>query len=79
MAWDRGVLLPIGSKYFGDVAVAEVIGHEYGHAVQRMAGLTDRSTPTLVAEQQADCFAGTYIRWVAEGSPCGSNSTPVRG
>lgn len=67
MAWDRGVLLPIGSKYFGDVTVAEVIGHEYGHAVQRMADLTDRSTPTLVSEQQADCFAGTYIRWVAEG------------
>lgn len=67
MAWDRGVLLPIGMKYFGDVAVAEVIGHEYGHAVQRMADLVDRSSPTLVAEQQADCFAGTYIRWVAEG------------
>jgi predicted metalloprotease len=67
MAWDRGVLLPIGSKYFGDVSVAEVIGHEYGHAVQRMADLVDRSDPSLVWEQQADCFAGTYIRWVAEG------------
>ncbi len=45
-----------------------VLAHEYGHAVQRSANLTGRSTPTLVAEQQADCFAGAYMRWVAEGN-----------
>ena len=67
MAWDRGVLIPTGRKYFGDASIAGLIAHEYGHAVQRMAHLTDRSTPTLVAEQQADCFGGTYLRWVAEG------------
>ena len=32
-----------------------------------MAHLVDDSTPTIVREQQADCLAGTYIRWVAEG------------
>lgn len=67
MAWDRGVLLPIGQKYFGDLSVASVIAHEYGHAVQDMADIVDRSDPTVIGEQQADCFAGTYIRWVAEG------------
>lgn len=67
MAWDRGVLIPTGTKYFGDVSVAALLGHEYGHAVQHMADLVDRSTPTVVSEQQADCFAGNYIRWVAEG------------
>lgn len=67
MAWDRGVLVPTGMKYFGDVSVAALLGHEYGHAVQHMANLVDRSTPTVVSEQQADCFAGSYIRWVAEG------------
>ncbi|MGV0714549.1 neutral zinc metallopeptidase [Mycolicibacterium sp. XJ662] len=68
IAWDRGVLVPTGQKFFGDMSVAALIAHEYGHAVQNMADLIDRSTPTIVREQQADCFAGSYIRWVAEGS-----------
>ena len=29
-------------------------------------GSNKKNTPTLVAEQQADCFAGAYMRWVAE-------------
>jgi hypothetical protein len=33
-----------------------------------MADLVDRSTPTIVREQQADRFAGNYIRWVAKGN-----------
>jgi predicted metalloprotease len=44
-----------------------VLAHEYGHAVQHQAGLKSEDTPTLVVEQQADCFAGSYMRWVAEG------------
>jgi predicted metalloprotease len=67
MAWDRGVLVPIGKKFFGDVSIGALLGHEYGHAIQNMAGLVDDDTPTIVAEQQADCFAGSYTRWVAEG------------
>ena len=67
MAWDRGVLVPIGQQFFGDVSIAALLGHEYGHAVQHMADIVDDSTPTIVSEQQADCFAGSYIRWVAEG------------
>jgi predicted metalloprotease len=76
MAWDRGVLVPIGRKFFGDVAIAALMAHEYGHAVQHMAHLVDGSTHVIVDEQQADCFAGTYVRWVAEGkSPRFSLST----
>ena len=67
MAWDRGVLVPIGKQFFGDVSIGALLGHEYGHAIQNMAGLIDDNTPTVVAEQQADCFAGSYTRWVAEG------------
>jgi predicted metalloprotease len=48
------------------MGVTTVLAHEYGHAIQREAGLTKKGTPTLVSEQQADCFAGTYMRWVAE-------------
>lgn len=67
IAWDRGVLVPIGQQFFGDTSIAALLAHEYGHAVQDMAQIVDEDTTTLVSEQQADCLAGTYIRWVAEG------------
>jgi predicted metalloprotease len=68
IGWDRGELLPSLRDANGDMGVTMVLAHEYGHAVQRKAGLTKKSTPTLVSEQQADCFAGAYMRWVAEGN-----------
>lgn len=68
IGWDRGVLLPSLRRANGDMAVTMVLAHEYGHAVQLQAGLSGRSTPTLVSEQQADCLAGVYMRWVAEGN-----------
>lgn len=68
IAWDRGQLIPAGQKYFGQMSLPALIAHEYGHAIQRMASLVNRRTPVLVFEQQADCFAGMYIRWVAEGN-----------
>lgn len=76
IGWDRGELLPSLRKAYGDMGVTMVLAHEYGHAVQRQAGLKSKNTPTLVAEQQADCFAGAYMRWVAEDkSPRFSLST----
>jgi predicted metalloprotease len=68
IGWDRGVLLPDMKDNFGDIAVTNVLAHEYGHAIQHQAKLNKKGTPTLVAEQQADCFAGSYMRWVAEGN-----------
>ncbi|RSD23565.1 aminopeptidase [Amycolatopsis eburnea] len=69
VAWDRGVLLPMLRQRFGPMSVVVVLAHEFGHAVQYRlgdkAGIT-KSTPTVVKEQQADCFAGGYFRWVAE-------------
>lgn len=67
MAWDRGVLLPLLRRHFGDMSITGTLAHEYGHAVQSMAGLITQSTPTIVSEQQADCFAGMYLRWAAAG------------
>ena len=66
MGWDRGELMPSLREANGDMAVTMVLAHEYGHAVQHQAGITDEKTPTLVSEQQADCLAGVYMRWVAE-------------
>lgn len=66
IGWDRGQLLPQMRDSFGDMAIVMVLAHEYGHAIQRKGLLTGSATPILVAEQQADCFAGVYMRWVAE-------------
>jgi predicted metalloprotease len=67
IAWDRVGLLPVAEKFFGEMAVSGLLAHEYGHALQHKTGLVDGDTPLLVSEQQADCFAGVYLRWVAEG------------
>jgi len=67
IAWDRGGLLPGGRKYFGDMSIPGVLAHEYGHHIQFSAGLVDSDTNVIVREQQADCFGGVYLRWVAEG------------
>ncbi|MGW4243787.1 metallopeptidase [Nocardia sp. NPDC004722] len=67
VGWDRGVLLPAVADEFGKMSVVMVLAHEYGHAIQEMAKIVGRRTPTIVKEQQADCFAGAFIRNVAEG------------
>ena len=67
IAWDRRELLPVAAEFFGELSVNALLAHEYGHALQYKARLIDEDTPTLVSEQQADCFAGVYLRWVAEG------------
>ncbi len=67
IGWDRTVLMPSLRKAYGDMAITMVLAHEYGHALQKQATLNPRGVPTLVAEQQADCLAGAYMRWVAEG------------
>jgi predicted metalloprotease len=74
IAWDRAALLPVLKERFGEAAVMLVLAHEMGHAVQRRSGLTvaeQRSNPdrfpTILIEAQADCYAGTFVRWVADG------------
>lgn len=67
IAWDRGVFMPVAQRYFGDMSVDGVLAHEFGHALQTMAKLVTRRDPTIVREQQADCFAGVYLFWVADG------------
>ena len=65
--WDRRKMMPVAKKYFGDMALVGIFAHEFGHALQHNAGFVGPRTPTIVEEQQADCFAGVYLRWVAEG------------
>ena len=67
IAWDRTVFMAVAQRYFGDMSVNGVLAHEFGHALQQMAKLVTRRDPTIVREQQADCFAGVYLYWVADG------------
>ncbi|WP_293244425.1 neutral zinc metallopeptidase [Mycolicibacterium sp.] len=67
MAWDRGVLIPGARRFYGDISVPAVLAHEYGHSIQNQAQLIGEDSVTLIREQQADCFSGAYMRWVAEG------------
>ncbi|MGI9123134.1 MAG: neutral zinc metallopeptidase [Mycobacterium sp.] len=67
IGWDRTVLMPSLRDAYGDMAITMVLAHEYGHAIQEQVPLNPKGVPTLVAEQQADCLAGVYLRWVAEG------------
>lgn len=71
VAWDRGQLLPTLDDSFGPMSVVAVLAHELGHAVQfrlGAAGGVTAQTSSIVKEQQADCYAGNFFRWVAEGN-----------
>ena len=64
--WDRGVLMPTMTKEIGELAVPTVLAHEMGHLVQARLGAP--RTSVLLLEQQADCYAGAYWRWVHDGN-----------
>ena len=66
IAWDAESLIPQLASDFGKFTVGIVFAHEFGHAIQFRAGVID--VPTLISEQQADCFAGAWTRWIAEGN-----------
>lgn len=75
IAWDRAALLPVLKERFGEAAVMFVLAHEMGHAVQRRTGLSlqeqranPEQYPTILIEAQADCYAGAFVRWVADGN-----------
>jgi predicted metalloprotease len=53
-------------KKFGDGSVGFWLAHEFGHHIQRLAGLNPRIAPNV--ELQADCFAGMYVRYGVSNS-----------
>ena len=64
IAWDEsGLMIP----YYvsgGDFAAAFVLAHEFGHAMQ--ARLPEQAQVGVLRELQADCFAGSWARWVSQ-------------
>jgi predicted metalloprotease len=65
IAYDDDDLFPTIHDEIGQFALAVVMAHEWGHAVQARAEFDAR---TLLLEQQADCFAGAWARWIADGN-----------
>lgn len=63
IAWDASDLFPRLTSQFGPVAPAVVLAHEMGHAIQRRANVQAAS---VVVELQADCFAGSWLRFAQE-------------
>jgi predicted metalloprotease len=66
IAWDDQVLIPQLQAQFGPLLIGVVFAHEYGHSVQTQLGRMS-NTPTVVLEQQADCFAGAWLADVMAG------------
>lgn len=69
IVWDRAALLPVLRENYGEAAVALVLGHEMGHAVQQRSGVDVGGTdvPPVRLETGADCSAGSFLRWVHDG------------
>ncbi|NMO56220.1 zinc metallopeptidase [Actinoplanes sp. TBRC 11911] len=65
IAWDAQNLVPQLESTYGPLLVGVVMAHEYGHAVQTRLGRTRE--PTVVLEQQADCYAGAWLGDVLNG------------
>jgi predicted metalloprotease len=49
----------------GSFSGPAVMAHEFGHAMQGRFGFSE---VTIRDETQADCFAGAFTRWVADGN-----------
>jgi predicted metalloprotease len=64
ITYDRAFLAELADAY-GAFVPALVMAHEFGHAVQARVG---SSGPSIAVETQADCLAGVWTRWVADGN-----------
>ena len=64
VAWDDTTFMPYLLETYGDLAVAVVIAHEWGHAVQARVGY---QAEAVTYEQQADCYAGAWVAHAMDG------------
>jgi predicted metalloprotease len=65
IAYDRALLKKLSSAY-GEALSGVVLAHEFGHAIQARAGYPAGGR-SINDETQADCFAGAWTAWVADG------------
>lgn len=67
VAWDTEQLLPTLWEDYGPYAIAMVMAHEWGHAIQARSGVFGE-VDSITSELQADCFAGSWTAWVYDGN-----------
>ncbi len=65
MVYDDDELVPNLVQELGRSAIGIVLAHEFGHAIQQRTGNIDQ--PTVLKEQQADCFAGAWTAHIVRG------------
>ena len=65
IVYDRALLDELSSDY-GRFLGPVVMAHEFGHAMQGRFGFADTGR-SIQDETQADCFAGAWTGWVADG------------
>jgi predicted metalloprotease len=63
IVYDRALLEELSTDY-GRFLGPVVMAHEFGHAMQGRFGFAESS---IQDETQADCFAGAWTGWVADG------------
>jgi predicted metalloprotease len=65
IVYDRALLEELSTDY-GRFLGPVVMAHEFGHAMQGRFGFAE-SGRSIQDETQADCFAGAWTGWVADG------------
>jgi hypothetical protein len=66
VVYDADSLIPTLEDRFGPAAPAVVLAHEWGHVAQFEGGANINRVATYVVEQQADCFAGAWVKGSGE-------------
>jgi predicted metalloprotease len=73
IVYDDQNLAPDLAEKFGPASMAVVIAHEWGHAIQFRANVRESS---IIMEQQADCFAGSWTAHAITDRPAGVTIEP---
>lgn len=66
VAYDEPGLFTRLAEQYGQVGPVVVLAHEWGHVAQSQGGLLNRPVPTVLVEQQADCFAGAWVAYARD-------------
>ena len=67
VVWDPELIDGRLTELYGEAGPAVVFAHEFGHIVQYQSGIIDPTgqgvgdPPSVIIENQADCFAGAWV------------------